>query len=288
VKTNNILGGIVVALLIVLGIALMWRTDRWPFEWPFDWPFGRRPAPVATAPVDAPAAAPPPVAASAAASEPAIQYPVAAASEPLPAGDAPLVALLRGVFGAQASRWRLDDLPRRIVATVDNLGRPSATSRLWPLDPVPGRYTVDAPGTPNAAHVSPDNGLRYTPYVLMLESVDAKTLAAAYARLYPQLQQAYADLGFPNRYFNDRVVQVIDLLLATPEPSGPIGVHLPTIEGPVRPTRPWVLYEFDDPKLAALPAGQKLLIRMGPVNERRVKAKLAELRRELVAAAPAR
>jgi hypothetical protein len=58
------------------------------------------------------------------------------------------------------------------------------------------------------------------------------------------------------------------------------------IKGPVQPERPWVLYEFADPDLQSLSAGQRLLLRMGPVNERRVKAKLEEIRR-LVAAAPA-
>jgi hypothetical protein len=56
----------------------------------------------------------------------------------------------------------------------------------------------------------------------------------------------------------------------------------------VRPERPWVLYEFDDPALQALSAGQKMLLRMGPVNERRMKTKLAEIRRLVTADAPPR
>jgi len=43
-----------------------------------------------------------------------------------------------------------------------------------------------------------------------------------------------------------------------------------------------------DPELQALPAGQKMLIRMGPENQRRLQAKLAEVRKQLTAAAPAR
>jgi hypothetical protein len=39
-----------------------------------------------------------------------------------------------------------------------------------------------------------------------------------------------------------------------------------------------VRYRFADPELEQLAAGQKILIRMGTVNERRLKAKLAELR----------
>ena len=87
---------------------------------------------------------------------------------------------------------------------------------------------------------------------------------------YPLFQQSYAELGYPSRYFNDRVFDVIDHLLATPDLSGPIAL-----------TQPKVLYEFADPQLQELSAGQKMLLRMGPDNEARVKAKLREIRKLL-------
>jgi len=46
-------------------------------------------------------------------------------------------------------------------------------------------------------------------------------------------------------------------------------------------SQPKVLYEYADPSLEARSAGQKILIRMGPVNESRVKTKLREIRRAL-------
>ena len=62
--------------------------------------------------------------------------------------------------------------------------------------------------------------------------------------------------------------------------TGGINIYgLPAIAGTEQPQRPWVLYEFDDPALQSLSAGQRALLRMGPVNERRVKARLAEFRR---------
>jgi hypothetical protein len=45
-----------------------------------------------------------------------------------------------------------------------------------------------------------------------------------------------------------------------------------------------VLFEFADPDLETRSAGQKILIRMGAENAVRVKAKLWEIRRELIAA----
>jgi hypothetical protein len=88
-------------------------------------------------------------------------------------------------------------------------------------------------------------------------------------------QHVYQDLGYPNGYFNDRLVQVIDSLLATPQPAGPIEL-----------TRPNVMYVYADPALEARPAGQKLLLRMGPENAAVIKAKLKELRTIVTAAPP--
>ncbi len=51
--------------------------------------------------------------------------------------------------------------------------------------------------------------------------------------------------------------------------------------GPIALTQPKVLYEFADPALQDLSAGQKMLVRMGPENEARVKAKLREFKRAL-------
>jgi len=105
-----------------------------------------------------------------------------------------------------------------------------------------------------------------------VQAADVKSLAALYRRLYPLFQQAYEDLGYPGKYFNDRLVEVIDHLLETPEIAAPIPLE-----------QPRVFYTYADASLEARSAGQKLLIRMGPANARIVKAKLRELRAEIVA-----
>ena len=234
-----------------------------------------------------PASAPPvaqPAAAAPAASEPAVKYPIAAASAASSAAQAlDLDGALGELFGRKAvlSLFQLEDFTRRFVATVDNLGRSQASPKLWPLNPTAGRFVAQTQA--GAETIGPDNGLRYTPYVVLLESVDLPQAVAVYTRFFPQFQDAYRELGYPNGYFNDRLVEVIDQLLAAPVPGEVIKVHLPPSNGLAPPPRPWVLYEFDDPALQALTAGQKLLVRMGSVNERRVKARLTELRRLLTA-----
>lgn len=240
-------------------------------------------------------AAPQPAAASPApiapvAAEPAIRHPIETPAPP--ASDAARQAvpdpesMLIDLFGRKSAldMFQLDDFARRVVATVDNLGRSQASARLWPMNPALGRFLTETSG--DAEVISAKNGQRYTPYVLLFETVDLHRLARAYARLYPTFQKAYEDLGYPGRYFNDRVVEVLDQLIATPDVEGPIKVRRPTINGPMQPTRPWVLYEFEDPALQALTAGQRILLRTGSLNERRLKAKLAELRRLLATGAP--
>jgi hypothetical protein len=140
---------------------------------------------------------------------------------------------------------------------------------LRPVKSTPGETVVSNQG--DATTLSVSNYARYAPFVHLVETTDPKTLAAVYFRLYPLFQQAYEDLGYPGRFFNDRLVEVIDHLLAAPEPQGPIEL-----------VQPKVFYQYADRNLEDLSAGQKLMIRMGPANEGILKAKLRDLRSELV------
>jgi hypothetical protein len=234
-------------------------------------------APAASTPAAAPAAPAPSVVAQAASVAP---LPPVAPSEAIDAEGVP--AALEGLVGKPAlSAFRLDDFARRVVATVDNLARERASPALWPVVATPGRFTVRA--SDGATVIDPDNGLRYAPFVQMIERVDLRQAVGVYRRMLGLLQPAYEALGYPGKSFDERLLAVVDHLLAAPEPAGPVRVHLPVFNGPVQPARPWLLYEFDDPALERRSAGQKLLVRMGPVDERRVKQRLRVLRELLVA-----
>ena len=242
-------------------------------------------------PVAPPVAEAPAAPASVAASVPAIRNPIdpslAAASAP-PAADEQTLwrqglaellgqsALLRFV--------RTDDFSHRLVVTVDNLARSHAPPRLWPVNPTPGRFSVSGDG--ELRNIAAENAGRYTPLVTLISSVNPRQAAALYVLMYPQLQKTYEELGYPGRYFNDRVVEVIDHLLETPEPpaSGPL-MQLTEVKGSVPSTQPWLRYEFADTDLQSLSAGQRILLRVGPTHRQALKAKLAEFRK-LVARAP--
>lgn len=225
-------------------------------------------------------AAPPPEAKAPA--KPAVQYPIqgpspeAAANLPtLENSDALLRRGLAELLGRQAFERFVtpDRLVRRIVSTIDNLPRSAAPRSRMPLIAVPGGFIVERSG--DATVLSRRNFARYGAFVAVAEAINADALARFYTENYPLFQRAYDELGFGGRNFNDRLVETIDDLLAAPEPKTPIRLEQRKVQ-----------YEFADPELESLSAGQKIMLRMGPENAARLKKKLREIRQPLVAARP--
>jgi hypothetical protein len=257
------------------------------------------PASVAKAPTPEPAAAPPAPAATAATpvepTEPTIRNPIASStatgptsSTTLDNADLVIPKALGELLGAKtvATMLRSDDFIRRTVATVDGLGRNHAAPRIWPINPTEGRFTASRQGDTDV--IGAANAARYARFVGLVESIDITRTAAFYKAWYPLLQTAYKELGYPQGYFNDRLVAVIDQLTATPEPAQPIEVKLVEIKGEAAAasTQPWTRYEFVDPRLEALPAGSKMLLRMGLEHSRKVKAKLRAFRGSIATLPP--
>ena len=231
----------------------------------------------------APSPAPPPVTAPPAPeAAPAIANPMPAADSaaaPLPTladSDSPFAAALSGIPGAGriGKFLRPENLIRHLVATVDNLPRHRLAVDLRPLQPTGGAFMVS--GGDEQATLDEHNAARYAPLVAILGSLDMRAVNGLYQHYYPLFQRAYQDLGYPQGYFNDRLVAVIDNLLATPRPTTPLAL-----------VRPKVFWEYADPDLEARAAGQKLLLRMGADNAAVVERKLRELR-ALVATGAAR
>lgn len=162
-----------------------------------------------------------------------------------------------------------ESIVRHFVVTIDNLPESKLPERYSFTKPPEGQFLVTK-AADGSEIIDQKNYVRYDRYVRFAETADIGKFVALYVRYYPLFQRAYEELGYPNRYFNDRFVEVIDHLLATPE-----------VQEPVRLVRPKVYYQFADPALEALSAGQKILIRVGPDNAARIKAKLRGLRQAL-------
>lgn len=158
------------------------------------------------------------------------------------------------------------DLIVRIVATVDNLPRDHVAERIRPVAGLASAFDAEVSSSTDFT-ISPDSYRRYDVLVDLVTNADLNELTEVYGRFYHLFQSAYVDLGYPNAYFNDRLVAVIDHLLTTP-----------VVEDPIRLVRPHVLYEFADMDVESLSSGQKLLIRMGSGHAARIKATLREFR----------
>jgi hypothetical protein len=194
----------------------------------------------------------------------------------LDASDAALREALASLFGGKLPEFvQPTSLIRNIVATIDNLPRSKVAPRLLPIQTTPGALSTATAGEDLV--IAADNSARYAPAIALVRAVDSKQLVAIYVRFYPLFQQAYRELGYPDGYFNDRLVTVIDHLLATP-----------TVKTPIALVQPKVLYQFADPQLEALSAGQKALIRVGPDNAEVLKTKLREVRQGVTGSTIAR
>lgn len=274
-------GAIVAFMLVVLGTAFVgWRWHQQQQQLP-------EAPPVAAAPNDGLAPAPAPVPAPESL-EP--RNPIDAIAVPdtgLPTvtdSDTRVMKALVDLLGSKnvADFLKFDGVVRRFVATVDNLAREQAPASAWPVQPARQRFTTAGQGEKQV--IAPNNAARYNAIVLFAESVDPAKAAKTYARLYPLFQQAYEELGYPGRYFNDRLIAVIDHLLQAPEPAGPVQVRLVEVKGNVPSQRPWVRYEYADPQLESLSSGQKIMVRVGLENERRLKASLRGFREQIATA----
>ncbi|MCK6434624.1 MAG: DUF3014 domain-containing protein [Burkholderiaceae bacterium] len=243
-----------------------------------------QPKPEAALPAPAPAAAPPLAAASIveAASSPAsaptagiVPSAPAAGAAPIEVGDGPVTDALVDYIGRAAvlQLIQADRFVVRVVATVDNLPRGHVAPRLWPLNLSPGRFAVDDEG-----RIAAGNARRYDASVRLLDGLPPARAADLYRRLYPQLQAAYVELGYPRGSFHARLLAVIDHLLNTPMASSATRLQLIEVKGEVPSQRPWVRYEFADPALQQLSAGQRLLLRLGPAHQARIIEWLRALR----------
>ena len=152
----------------------------------------------------------------------------------------------------------------RLVTMLDSLTSRQVPPLVNPVKAVEGEMIVESEG--DQLILSPDNYARYDGYVQVLQNTDSAQMLGLYDRYKPLFQQAWQDNGGEGP-FDQRLIEVIDELLDTPDVSGPVYL-----------TKPEAFYLFEDPALESLTAGQKILIRMGNMNAEVVKQKLSEIK----------
>lgn len=164
------------------------------------------------------------------------------------------------------NRMLVDEgLIQRFVVSVTNLANDEMAPNHQLLTPPEQNFRVYSQA--GKQWIDAASYKRYTPYVDMLESFNNEALLNIYGIYKDDIQAKYAEIGSPDQDFNKVLLEAIDQLLDTPEVPVPVEVYTDS-----------VAYKYADDRLESLNEPQKQLLRTGPDNMRRIKAKLRELK----------
>ena len=169
-------------------------------------------------------------------------------------------------FHPDLAQWLLtDDLIRKFVAAVDNIANGNSPRKHIDFFTPKGEFKVVEK---NGQYIAdPASYTRYSPVAGVFSSLNAQECVSLYQKLYPVIQQAYRDLGYPGGNFNRTLLRAIQELLG-----------VPIIEGDVLLEAKLLSFEMAVPELENLSQAQKHLFRMGPQNIRIIQTKLRELK----------
>ena len=164
----------------------------------------------------------------------------------------------------ELAKWLLTkDIIRKFVAAVDNIANGNSPRKNIDFFH-PGKFfPLKKEGV---CYLDPAGFKRYSPVANVFSSLDSEGCFRLYRQLKSAIQEAYQDLGYPDKDFNTTLFQAMDELL-----------KVPVIEKDVALEEKLMSYVMVDPELEKLSEAQKHLFRMGPVNIRKIKTKLKEL-----------
>lgn len=207
------------------------------------------------------------------------QQPPEPAPEPQPPlpelaeSDETALDALAGLFGGEFVEQRIKSefIISRTVAIVNSLDGAAPALKTWPVDTLESEPATKAQSEGDTLHWTQENTERYDSWMNALETLPPEEAAALYARYYPLFQQAWNELGETEPHFNDRLIDIVDHLLATPEVGLPVEVV--PYEGHL---------QFADEALEEESWGRKLLIRMGPAHADKVTDWLRAFRHAVV------
>ena len=194
---------------------------------------------------------------------------VESAPEPLNTSDPAVKAsLIESSSADEATVNRMlvnEGLIQRFVVSVTNLANDEMAPNHQLLTPPEQNFRVYSQASKQ--WIDAASYKRYTPYVDMLESFDNDALLNIYGIYKGDIQAKFSEIGNPDEDFNQVLLEAIDQLLDTPEVPVPVEVYSDS-----------VAYKYADERLENLNEPQKQLLRTGPDNMRRIKAKLRELK----------
>ncbi|GGA68025.1 hypothetical protein GCM10011369_07180 [Neiella marina] len=188
---------------------------------------------------------------------------------PLDDSDATLLQQLQQKIVSKSIALLVDEgLIEQFVVSVDALSRGQVTYNQLPLERPVGRYKViEADGK---LYGSTANIARYQPYLDLMAGMPREHWVALYQHLYPLLQEAYERLGYPDQQFHSTLLEAIQRVLASPKPGSSVEL-----------VQPHVMYEYANEQVQELDAVDKLMIRLGPNLNNKLRLLLTGLQQPL-------
>ncbi|SFC20456.1 DUF3014 domain-containing protein [Pseudoalteromonas denitrificans] len=160
-----------------------------------------------------------------------------------------------------------DDMVRRFVVYVDNIGKGKIAKKHSPLiEPQSSFSVIDG----DILTIAPQSYDRYTPYVELFTSMTPQQAVSFYKEYKPLFDEAYEEIGYQERDFDEAILDAIDMILTTPIVTGNVPLLTES-----------VVYKYAYSEWEQLPPAQKQLLRMGARNVKKVKSALKGIKKYL-------
>jgi hypothetical protein len=167
----------------------------------------------------------------------------------------------------ELARWlATDDLIRQMAHAIDLVSRGQSPSRDLPV--LKPDESIRVTGSSRRLAVAPDSYRRFDGIAAAVASLDPRAVADAYRTIQPRLDEAYRALGRSESSVDQAVRVALQVLIDTPDVTDPIRL----VPGA------GATYAYADPRLQTLAPAQKQLLRMGPENLTRIKARLQDIK----------
>jgi hypothetical protein len=179
---------------------------------------------------------------------------------------------LRTLLGTLSSRPELlrwlatEDLIRQMALVIDRVAQGDTPAKDLRVLAPEGEFVSTV--RRRTRFVDPAGYRRYDGIAETIAGLDSGAVARGYATIKPRLNEAYQAMGRTTADVDQALVAALDVLIATPSPTGPIAL----VEGR------GATWAFADPELEALDPAQKQLLRMGPENMARIVEKLKDVK----------
>jgi len=155
------------------------------------------------------------------------------------------------------------DLIRRFVAAVDNVANGQSPRAHFDFFKLKRPFEVKSES--GRDYIDPASFARYDAVAEAFVSLDTEKAVMLYRKLKPVIQDAYRELGYPERDFQGTLEKAIRELLRVP------------VVKDILLQKKVVSYAMVEPRLENMSQAQKHLLRMGAENVKKIQAKLREM-----------